>query len=134
MHALCVPVSVLLDSGTLSDCAGALGCHCRVQEEVLDPAKMGNDEVLVRVLAAPINHADWNIMQGHYGTLPKLPAFVGLEGAAEVEAVGAGVTSLKPSDRVMFADASLGEELFFCRVPVHTPHTLFSFGLPSCWC
>lgn len=84
------------------------GAPLRVQEEVLDPAKMGNDEVLVRVLAAPINHADWNIMQGHYGTLPKLPAFVGLEGAAEVEAVGAGVTSLKPSDRVMFADASLG--------------------------
>jgi len=60
----------------------------------------GPGEVRVRVLAAPINPADLNFIEGSYGVKPDLPATPGLEGCGEVEASGSADVSV--GDRVIF--------------------------------
>ncbi len=47
--------------------------------------------VVVRMLAAPINPADLNVIEGTYGELPSLPSTIGNEGVGVVERVGASV-------------------------------------------
>ena len=56
-----------------------------------DPGEPGPGQVRVRMIAAPVNPADINVIQGKYGFLPGLPAHCGNEGVGEVEALGAGV-------------------------------------------
>lgn len=59
-------------------------------------------QVLVRVLAAGVNPFDWKLRAGFYKAfmpLP-LPATPGLDGAGVVEAVGEGVTTLRPCQAV----------------------------------
>jgi NADPH2:quinone reductase len=48
-------------------------------------------EVLVRMLASPINPSDLMTVRGVYGQLPTLPATPGYEGVGVVEASGGGV-------------------------------------------
>jgi NADPH:quinone reductase-like Zn-dependent oxidoreductase len=59
-------------------------------------------EVLVHVKAAGVNPADWKYRQGLYKAFMPLsfPWTPGLEGAGVVEAVGPGVTTLKPGQSV----------------------------------
>ena len=57
-------------------------------------------EVLVRILAAPINPADLNTIEGTYGVKPPLPAVPGIEGCAVVEASKA--VGFEPGDHVIF--------------------------------
>jgi NADPH:quinone reductase-like Zn-dependent oxidoreductase len=52
------------------------------------------------MLAAPINPADLNILEGKYGELPTLPCIPGSEGAGRVLSVGTGVSDFKPGDLV----------------------------------
>jgi NADPH:quinone reductase len=66
--------------------------------EVGDP---GPAQVRVRQTAVGLNYIDTYHRNGTY-KLP-LPAIIGSEGAGIVEAVGAGVSSLKPGDRVAYA-------------------------------
>ena len=66
-------------------------------EELPTPAPAAG-EALVRVEASGINFIDIYQRMGQY-KIP-LPARLGLEGAGVVEAVGAGVTSVKAGDRV----------------------------------
>ena len=47
---------------------------------------LGGGDVLVRILAAPINPADLNTIEGTYGVKPPLPATPGIEGCGVVEA------------------------------------------------
>jgi mitochondrial enoyl-[acyl-carrier protein] reductase / trans-2-enoyl-CoA reductase len=63
-------------------------------------APPGRGEVRVAMLAAPVNPADLNIIEGQYGELPGLPAVIGNEGAGRVAAVGEGVAGLSPGDLV----------------------------------
>ena len=58
-------------------------------------------EVLVRMLAAPINPADLNVIEGTYGELPPLPATIGNEGCGEILAVGPGVENLRIGQKVL---------------------------------
>ncbi len=58
-------------------------------------------EALVRHTAIGLNYIDTYHRSGLY-PLP-LPSGIGLEGAGVVEAVGAGVTHVKPGDRVAYA-------------------------------
>ncbi|XP_023558864.1 enoyl-[acyl-carrier-protein] reductase, mitochondrial isoform X2 [Octodon degus] len=74
----------------------------------LELAAMGGSDVRVRMLAAPINPSDINMIQGNYGLLPKLPAVGGNEGVGQVVAVGPSVTGLKPGAWVIPANAGLG--------------------------
>ena len=69
---------------------------------------MGSDEILVKILAAPINHADLNMVEGTYGTQPSLPAVGGNEGVGVVVSKGAGVAGVKEGDWVVPARAGLG--------------------------
>jgi len=63
-------------------------------------------EILVRVHAATVNRTDLGELEPHvigrvfYGLLRPRRAIFGLDFAGEVDAVGSGVTSLKPGDRV----------------------------------
>ena len=61
----------------------------RIQDDVPAPQlKFG--EVLVRMLAAPINPSDLMYIAGKYGLKPALPATPGFEGVGVVEATGGG--------------------------------------------
>ena len=52
------------------------------------------------MLAAPVNPADLNFIEGTYGVKPELPATPGVEGCGVVETSGAA--DFQPGDRVIF--------------------------------
>ncbi|KAM6996071.1 enoyl-[acyl-carrier-protein] reductase, mitochondrial isoform 1-T1 [Passerculus sandwichensis] len=79
-----------------------------VQLKDLEVPKLGDCDVHVKMLAAPINPADINMIQGTYPLLSPLPAVGGNEGVGEVLEVGRHVKALKPGDWVIPADAGLG--------------------------
>jgi NADPH2:quinone reductase len=65
-----------------------------------DPAP-GPGEVLVEVHAAGLNFPDILVIEGKYQILPPRPFSPGKELAGVVRAVGGGVTTCQPGDRVM---------------------------------
>ncbi|RAL46118.1 hypothetical protein DM860_006272 [Cuscuta australis] len=68
----------------------------------LPPVEIKDNEVCVRMLAAPINPSDINRIEGVYPVRPTLgPAVGGYEGVGEVHAIGAAVKSLSPRDWVI---------------------------------
>ncbi|XP_068015504.1 enoyl-[acyl-carrier-protein] reductase, mitochondrial [Melanerpes formicivorus] len=79
-----------------------------VQLKDIELAKLGDSDVHVKMLAAPINPADINMIQGTYAILPPLPAVGGNEGVGEVLEVGRRVAALKPGDWVIPATNALG--------------------------
>jgi trans-2-enoyl-CoA reductase len=60
--------------------------------EFPDPV-LADGQVLLQVLAAPINPSDVLTLTGEYGTLPPLPAIGGNEGVGKVVAHGPGVSA-----------------------------------------
>jgi NADPH:quinone reductase len=74
-----------------------------VDVEVGEP---GPGEARVRQAACGLNYIDVYFRTGAYPQ--PLPAGLGMEGAGTVEAVGAGVTHLKPGDRVAYAGRPTG--------------------------
>lgn len=96
----------------------------RVVQEKLP--EIQSDDVLVKVLAAPINPADINTIQGRYPVKPQFPAvggkrfqpfiltipfrrpFPGNECVAEVLQVGTSVSSLSVGDRVVPFQTGIG--------------------------
>jgi NADPH2:quinone reductase len=71
----------------------------RLVEVPLPEPKAG--EVRLRVNAAGVNFPDALIIQKKYQMQPPLPFTPGSEVAGTVDALGAGVTNLKPGDRVI---------------------------------
>jgi NADPH:quinone reductase-like Zn-dependent oxidoreductase len=65
------------------------------------PPAVGAGEVLVRILAFPINPADLLTMQGIYPRLDSSTSAIGNEAVGEISAVGEAVTGLAPGDRVL---------------------------------
>lgn len=63
--------------------------------------EMRDDEFLVEMLAAPVNPADLNVIEGKYGELPELPAIIGNEGVGRVAALGAAVSGFAVGDLVL---------------------------------
>lgn len=51
----------------------------------------GPNQVLVRMIASPLNPSDLLVVRGRYGVLPKLPATPGFEGVGVVEKAGRGL-------------------------------------------
>ena len=82
--------------------------------------KLGPNEVKVKMLRAPINPADVNVVEGKYGILPdKFPAVGGNEGVGVVEEVGAGKSDFQKGDLVVPSSPLLGvyRFLFFNFTP-----------------
>jgi S-(hydroxymethyl)mycothiol dehydrogenase len=76
------------------------GARPAVEEITFDPP--GANEVQVRVEACGVCHSDLHVIETD-GWGMKFPILLGHEGAGTVEAVGAGVTGVKPGDRVVIA-------------------------------
>ncbi|KAG5866153.1 hypothetical protein JTB14_017003 [Gonioctena quinquepunctata] len=74
-------------------------------EEIAEPKK---NQVLLRMLAAPVNPADINTIQGKYPSKPPLPAVPGNEGVGEIIEVGSEVTHFEVGDRVILLTNNLG--------------------------
>ena len=104
-------------------------------EQVPDPTPSAS-QVLVRVRAVGVNPVDTYIRSGVYAAKPPLPYTPGHDGAGDVVAVGADVTSVKPGDRVYIAGdnrgtphAGLCSELVCCaptqlhRLPAHVSYS-----------
>ncbi|KAL9655172.1 hypothetical protein ABK040_008947 [Willaertia magna] len=78
-------------------------------EDVEINSSIKDDEVIVKMLAAPINQADINTVQGTYGRVPKtFPAIPGNEGVGIVEEVGSKVSGVKKGDHVIPSQGGLG--------------------------
>ena len=71
-----------------------------VVEDVPSPAA-GAGQVVLSVKACGVNFPDTLIIQGKYQFKPEMPFSPGGEVAGVVKEVGAGVTALKPGDRVI---------------------------------
>ena len=61
----------------------------------------GDGQISVRIKASAINPADLLMFEALYPGPTDLPAFVGIEGAGVVAAVGAGVTEFAVGDHVL---------------------------------
>jgi NADPH2:quinone reductase len=92
-------------------------------DDVPEPTP-GAGEVLLRVKAAAVNFPDVLLTRGKYQFKPEPPFSPGGEAAGVVEAVGAGVTSVAPGDRVAatllygaFAEKIVVPELATAKLP-----------------
>jgi NADPH2:quinone reductase len=90
-------------------------------EEVPDPHP-GRGEVLVRIRAVGVNPVDTYIRSGQYAIKPPLPYTPGSDAAGDVEAVGEGVSSFRPGDRVYIyrsLTGAYGEKALCTEAQVH---------------
>jgi Zn-dependent alcohol dehydrogenase len=85
--------------------------HVEVAEVELDPP--GPGEVLVKVAAAGVCHSDVRHADGDLGA-GLWPAVMGHEGAGVVDAVGEGVTHVRPGDHVSFCFVPACRACRFC--------------------
>jgi trans-2-enoyl-CoA reductase len=70
--------------------------------ELPEPGAPGEGEVLIEVVACPINPADLLVLEGRYGASPPtLPLTPGAEGLGRIAQAGGGVTHVKPGDLVL---------------------------------
>jgi trans-2-enoyl-CoA reductase len=76
--------------------------------ETIDLASVGANEVILKILGAPINPADVNVAQGVYGTKKPVPCIAGMEGVAVVQAIGSAVKTLQTGDWVLPHGPALG--------------------------
>ena len=76
-------------------------------DEIPTP-KPAAGQVLVRVHAAGVNPYDTYMRAGTYAVKPPLPYTPGSDAAGTVEAIGEGVTKVKPGDRVYTAKTITG--------------------------
>jgi len=82
----------------------------RVESLDLEPPRIG--EVLVKLVATGVCHSDWHLVTGD--TQHPMPVVLGHEGAGIVEAVGEGVTRVKPGDHVALNWAPNCGSCFYC--------------------
>jgi Zn-dependent alcohol dehydrogenase len=71
--------------------------YLTIEEIELDAPKAG--EICVRIQAAGVCHSDLHTLRGELRATP--PLVLGHEGSGLVEEAGAGVTNVKPGDRVL---------------------------------
>ncbi|KAJ8768618.1 hypothetical protein K2173_023522 [Erythroxylum novogranatense] len=74
----------------------------------LPPVEMKENDVCVRMLAAPINPSDINRIEGVYPVRPPVPAVGGYEGVGEVYSLGSAVKDLSLGDWVIPSPPSSG--------------------------
>jgi NADPH:quinone reductase-like Zn-dependent oxidoreductase len=76
--------------------------------EMPDPVA-GPGQVLVDIVAASVNGADWKVREGKSNPIFKFPYILGRDFSGVVSAIGAGVSDLKVGDEV-FAVCDVGQE------------------------
>jgi len=76
--------------------------------EMLDPVA-ASGEVVVDIVAASVNGADWKVREGKSGQLSKFPYILGRDFSGVVSAVGEGVRDIGIGDEV-FAVCDVGQE------------------------
>ncbi len=89
--------------------------------ETIDVGEPQAGEVRVAIKAVGVCHTDLVIASGALGL--QFPAVLGHEGAGIVDAVGPGVTSVKPGDKVLLTFNSCGQ----CR-HCHNDHPAYCDG------
>ena len=72
-----------------------------IKMEQIGLSPLTASDVEVKMLAAPINPADLNMIEGVYGLKAKFPAVAGNEGVGIVTAVGSAVKSVSVNDWVI---------------------------------
>jgi NADPH:quinone reductase-like Zn-dependent oxidoreductase len=88
---------------------------CRPDREKPTP---GRGEVLVRMLASPVNPSDLLFVEGRYGLKPRLPATPGFEGVGVVEQSGGGIIGwLRNGKRVAVINDRTGNWQDYAVVP-----------------
>lgn len=99
----------------------------RLRTAEVDTPVPAAGEVLVKVLAASVNAADWHVMRGKplfsratLGLLRPKHKILGVDIAGQVEAAGSGVTRFKPGDEVYanLLDHGYGGFAEYASVPV----------------
>lgn len=75
--------------------------------EEIEKPEVGAGGLLIKVFAAGVNPVDTYIRSGNYGSV-RTPYTPGFDAAGEVEAVGNGIASFKPGDRVYTASSQTG--------------------------
>ncbi|HYT71325.1 MAG TPA: zinc-binding dehydrogenase [Gemmatimonadales bacterium] len=105
--------------------------------DVPDPAgPLGPRQVRVAIKAAALNHLDLFVVRGlrvEYG----FPHILGADGAGLVDAVGTGVTSVRPGDRVMINPGISDYACEYCRAGEHSlcvNYRLLGEHLPGTMC
>jgi NADPH2:quinone reductase len=86
----------------------AFGAPEVLELEVVPTPQPTAGQVLVRVNAAGVNPYDTYMRAGTYAIKPPLPYTPGSDAAGSIESVGAGVTRVKPGDRVYTATTLSG--------------------------
>ena len=79
----------------------------------LPEPKAGPGDVLVDIVAASVNGADWKVRRGEYSAL-KFPYVLGRDFSGTVAALGEGVTDFKVGD-VVFGVLPPGQEGTYCE-------------------
>jgi NADPH:quinone reductase-like Zn-dependent oxidoreductase len=99
----------------------------RLRMAEVDKPAPNADEVLVKVLAASVNAADWHVLRGKplfsratLGLLRPKHKILGVDIGGRVEAVGSGVTRFQPGDEVYanLLDHGYGGFAEYVAVPV----------------
>ncbi|OCB13917.1 NADPH:quinone reductase [Mycolicibacterium porcinum] len=86
--------------------------RCVVAEKVGEPSEVlqlqtrpvprpGPGQVLIRVVAAPVEASDLHTIRGRYGFTPEFPAVPGIESVGLIEELGSGAEGLTIGQRVM---------------------------------
>ena len=101
----------------------------------------GPSQVVVRVHAVGVNPVDNYIRTGTYAIKPTLPYTPGADAAGVVAAVGSGITSVKPGDRVYttgsltgtYAEQTLCSDTKVCILPANVSFDQgAAMGVPYC--
>jgi NADPH:quinone reductase-like Zn-dependent oxidoreductase len=83
-----------------------------------EPPQPATGEVVVRMIASPINPSDMMFVRGIYGVVPQLPATPGFEGVGVVERSGGGIRGrLFTGKRVVVLNRTGGNWADFAVVP-----------------
>ena len=77
-------------------------------------------EVRVAIKAAALNHLDLFVIRGLPGLPKSLPHILGADGAGVVESVGAGVTAVRPGERVLINPGISDYSCEFCLAGEHS--------------
>ncbi|MGH7568588.1 MAG: zinc-binding dehydrogenase [Gemmatimonadales bacterium] len=85
-----------------------------------DPGSPGAGEIRIAVQAAALNHLDLFVIRGLPGVENRFPHILGADAAGVVDAVGPGVTRVRPGDRVMLNPGISCYACEYCRRGEHS--------------